>query len=647
MSDAVWRQWRRPPRDVEGPLGAYVLFDGAMSTYMHQLGVPIGTPVEQLNLTSPDLVARVHRRYVEAGCTVVQTNTFMGNRLALERHGLHVDVLGLNRRGVEIARSAARDQASVYGTMGPAMGGYRYGALLQDEERDVLARVYAEQAEALVGAGIDGLVLETFPDLEEALVAIAAVRPILGDLPLVVNLSPEEIGVTRDGVPLAHAFRRIREAGADVVGVNCRLGPYGILRSYEQAGVTAGGPYAAVPNAGILQRSEGDEIAYTGDTEDFSRLMLRIAQLGVQWLGGCCGTTPEYIRALRDALMRAERTSGDADVPAHVHAASRRTTVAVESGAGVYHDGMSVVDIAKERKAIVVELDPPKHLSIGRFLEGAEALARAGADLITMADNSLGSVRVSNMALASLLKQRDIEPLVHVTCRDRNLIGQQSHLMGLAVLGIRNVLLVTGDPSRYGELPGATSVYDVSSMDLTKMVRRLNEGIGFSGQPLKQPSRFVIGTAFNPHVHNFQKAAERLKRKVEAGADFVMTQPVFDADLMEAIAEATRDLGVPVFVGIMPLTSLRNAEFLHHQVPGIRLSDEALRRMRETSPEEAPAVGEAIARELVEMALQRFPGIYLVTPFLRYDMTARLTLHARTLEARLVAEAHGRNGGAF
>ncbi|WP_067850948.1 bifunctional homocysteine S-methyltransferase/methylenetetrahydrofolate reductase [Alicyclobacillus mali (ex Roth et al. 2021)] len=647
MSDAVWRQWRRPPRDVEGPLGAYVLFDGAMSTYMHQLGVPIGTPVEQLNLTSPDLVARVHRRYVEAGCTVVQTNTFMGNRLALERHGLHVDVLGLNRRGVEIARSAARDQASVYGTMGPAMGGYRYGALLQDEERDVLARVYAEQAEALVGAGIDGLVLETFPDLEEALVAIAAVRPILGDLPLVVNLSPEEIGVTRDGVPLAHAFRRIREAGADVVGVNCRLGPYGILRSYEQAGVTADGPYAAVPNAGILQRSEGDEIAYTGDTEDFSRLMLRIAQLGVQWLGGCCGTTPEYIRALRDALMRAERTSGDADVPAHVHAASRRTTVAVESGAGVYHDGMSVVDIAKERKAIVVELDPPKHLSIGRFLEGAEALARAGADLITMADNSLGSVRVSNMALASLLKQRDIEPLVHVTCRDRNLIGQQSHLMGLAVLGIRNVLLVTGDPSRYGELPGATSVYDVSSMDLTKMVRRLNEGIGFSGQPLKQPSRFVIGTAFNPHVHNFHKAVERLKRKVEAGADFVMTQPVFNADLMEAIAEATRDLGVPVFVGIMPLTSVRNAEFLHHQVPGIRLSDEALRRMRETSPEEAPAVGEAIARELVEMALQRFPGIYLVTPFLRYDMTARLTLHARTLEARLVAEAHGRNGGAF
>jgi len=639
MRDAVWRQWRRPPRDVEGPLGAYVIFDGAMSTYLHQLGVPIGTPVEQLNLTSPDLVARVHRRYVESGCTVLQTNTFMGNRIALERHGLTVDVQSLNRRGVEIARSAARDEASVYGTMGPAMGGYRYGALLQDEERDLLARVYAEQAEALVSAGIDGLILETFPDLEEALVAIAAVRPILGDLPLVVNLSPEEIGVTRDGVPLAEAFRRIKAAGADVVGLNCRLGPYGILRSYEQAGVAADGPYAAVPNAGILQRSEGDEIAYTGDTQDFSRLMLRIAQLGVRWLGGCCGTTPEYIRTLRDALMRADREPHGAAIQAETHATSRPS--AVTTGAGAYHDGMSVVDIAREKKAIVVELDPPKHLSIARFLEGAEALAGAGADLITMADNSLGSVRVSNMALASLLKQRGIEPLVHVTCRDRNLIGQQSHLMGLAVLGIRNVLLVTGDPSRYGELPGATSVYDVSSMDLTKMVRRLNEGIGFSGQPLKQPSRFVIGTAFNPHVHNFRKAVERLRRKVEAGADFVMTQPVFDPNLMAAIAEATRDLGVPVFVGIMPLTSARNAEFLHHQVPGIRLSEQALRRMQEAAPEEAPAVGEAIARELVEVAIRLFPGIYLVTPFLRYEMTVRLTEYARSLEATLVSRPHG------
>ncbi|SIS97782.1 bifunctional homocysteine S-methyltransferase/methylenetetrahydrofolate reductase [Alicyclobacillus vulcanalis] len=637
MTDAVWRRWDRPPRDIEGPLGACVLFDGAMSTYVHQLGVPIGTPVEQLNLTAPDLVARVHRQYVEAGCTVVQTNTFMANRMALERHGLTVHVGDLNRRGVEIARSAARDEASVYGTMGPAMGGYRYGALLQDEERAVLASVYREQAEALVGAGVDGLILETFPDLEEALVAIAAVRPIVGDLPLVVNLSPEEIGVTRDGVPLQDAFRRVREAGADVVGLNCRLGPYGILRSYEQAGLEQGGPYAAVPNAGILQRSERDEIAYTGDTQDFSRLMLRIAQMGVRWLGGCCGTTPEYIRALREALLRADGGRTGVLIPAGARDSAERTRV-TRSVDGA-HDGPSVVDIAREKKAIVVELDPPKHLSIARFLQGAEALAAAGADLVTMADNSLGSVRVSNMALASLLKQQQIEPLVHVTCRDRNLIGQQSHLMGLAVLGIRNVLLVTGDPSRYGELPGATSVYDVSSMDLTKMVRRLNEGVGFSGQPLKHPSRFVIGTAFNPHVHNFAKAVDRLRRKVEAGADFVMTQPVFDPELMEAIADATRDLGVPVFIGIMPLTSARNAEFLHYQVPGIRLSEEALRRMQEAAPDEALAVGEAIARELVETAVRLFPGLYLVTPFLRFEMTVRLTQYARALEASLVGSS--------
>jgi homocysteine S-methyltransferase len=284
------------------------------------------------------------------------------------------------------------------------------------------------------------------------------------------------------------------------------------------------------------------------------------------------------------------------------------------------------------RTTVIVELDPPRTLDVTRFLAGAQALAGAGADLITMADNSLGHVRVSNMALAAILKQMGIEPLVHVTCRDRNLLGQQSHLMGLDVLGVHHILLVTGDPTRFGDLPGATAVYDVSSMELTRMVKRLNAGVAFSGQAMRHPAKFVVGTSFNPHVVQFDKALARLRRKVEAGADFVMTQPVFDEGMLERIALATEDLGVPVFIGIMPLVSHRNAQFLHNEVPGIQIPAPVLARMEMAPAESAAEEGLAVAMELVDTAAQYFRGLYFITPFLRYDLTARLTSYARERE---------------
>ncbi|WP_326492565.1 bifunctional homocysteine S-methyltransferase/methylenetetrahydrofolate reductase [Alicyclobacillus dauci] len=395
------------------------------------------------------------------------------------------------------------------------------------------------------------------------------------------------------------------------------------------------GTFAAVPNGGILQRSENDALSYTGDEQNFADVMLEIAKLGVTWLGGCCGTTPAHIRVLVERLQELGAVGELADFNSPVR---KRESDANRTPARVVEEtpyevirpmGESLVDKLKTQATVIVELDPPKTLECERFIQGARELRAAGADMITMADNSLGTVRVSNMALASMLKQFGIEPLVHVTCRDRNLIGQQSHLMGLHVLGIRNILLITGDPSRYGDLPGASSVYDVSSIDLTKMVRRLNEGVGFSGKQLKKPAQFVIGTAFNPHVRNFPKAVERLRRKVEAGADYVMTQPVYDERTMEQIALATRDLGVPVMIGIMPLTSLRNAEFLHHQVPGITIPEDVLLAMREATPDQAGEAGYQLAERLCDAALSYFRGIYLVTPFLKYDLTVRLTQHIR------------------
>jgi 5,10-methylenetetrahydrofolate reductase len=299
----------------------------------------------------------------------------------------------------------------------------------------------------------------------------------------------------------------------------------------------------------------------------------------------------------------------------------------------------SIVEKVKTDRTIICEWDPPKDLDISGFLQGAKRLAAAGADAITMADNSLATARMSNMALGAILKQKlDIEPIVHVACRDRNLLGQQSHLMGLHALDIDQILVITGDPTRMGDLPGASSVYDVNSIELIRLVKRLNEGISFSGKVLKEKAHFVVGAAFNPHVRNLDASVRRLEKKVEAGADFIMTQPVFDAKMIEKVHEATRHLGVPVFLGIMPLTGHRNALFLHHEVPGIRIPEEVLKRMEACSgKEEGKREGMAVACELLEAALRHFKGIYLITPFSFWWMTEELIHFIRDHDSRSIA----------
>jgi methionine synthase I (cobalamin-dependent)/5,10-methylenetetrahydrofolate reductase len=695
------------PADLLGTLRVRPLIgDGAMATLLHQSGVPIRTCFESLCLTRPELVCDVHRAYISAGADVIQTNTFSGHRLGLARYGLQAQVEEINRAAVRIAREAAevaRDadvtprRVFVLGTMGStadlgtADGLHAHEIDTRDSRWDThrlrsapdrtvdtsasgLRALYEEQATALLAEGVDGILLETFPDLDEMLLAIETVRS-LTPLPIVANLSPDAIGVTRDGHALDEAFAAMRQAGADVVGLNCRLGLSGILRSYEELALNPRLIYAAVPNGGMLHLVEGD-YSFTGSTDYFADILTKLVQRGVSFVGGCCGTTPEHIRALAQRLQsnegvaaswvdsptdrqtgRADQTTGPASGISASHltdAGGYRVTVQPSvtdrdqaevvrvrgvlatrdarrpRGFDPLHD--SLVHRARRQVTVIVELDPPRTLSVSRYLEGARQLTAAGADAITIADNSLGTVRVSNMAIASLLKAEGIEPLVHVTCRDRNLIGQQSHLMGLHVLGIHHILLVTGDPSRFGDLPGATSVYDVSSIELTKMVKRLNEGIAFSGQPLKQPSRFVVGTSFNPHVLHFDKAIDRLRRKLDAGADFVMTQPMFDPRMFERIARATEEFGVPVFVGVMPLTSARNAQFLHNEVPGIHIPEHVLERMNAAPSEAAAAEGLRIAEALIAEALHHFNGIYLITPFLRYELTVQLTEFIRTAE---------------
>ncbi len=589
-----------------------IIGDGAMATQLYQMGVPVGVCYEELCVSNPHLVHDVHAAYYAAGARLLETNTFGANRDSLSRYGLEHKVTRINRAAVAIAREAARDDAFVVGSIGSIIAGR-----VRNKQMDGYRDQFEEQAIALLHAGVDGVMLETFLDLDELLLAVELIRS-LTDVPIIAQLATLEVGRTRDGYTLTEAFRQLHQAGADVIGLNCRLGPAEVLRSLESAVVPDGAILSAFPNAGRLGLSDG-EYAYKSSPGYFADSALKLREQGVRLIGGCCGTTPAHIRAMAEAL------AGLHPLPRvnPPRVADERPADAVRVSE---RQKPSIVELVKERHTVIVEFDPPKDLDIDDFLQGCCELHKAGADAITLADNSLANVRMSNMALGAIMKtQLGVDPLVHIACRDRNLIGQQSHLMGLHALGIDQVLVVTGDPSRFGDLPGASSVFDVTSFDLIRMVKQLNEGFSFSGRPLKQKAQFIVGAAFNPHVRQLEAAVQRLERKVEAGADYIMTQPVYDAETIVAIHEATRHIPIPIFLGIMPLTSLRNAEFLHNEVPGIKLSPMALERMRRVQGEAARREGIAMAKELIDVALPYFRGIYLITPFNYYRMTVELT----------------------
>jgi methionine synthase I (cobalamin-dependent)/5,10-methylenetetrahydrofolate reductase len=597
--------------------------DGAMGTYLYQMGFPVGKSYEELNLLQPDVIRDVHRRYVAAGARVIETNTFSANREKLSKYGLEREVGAINRAGVKLARDAAGGDAYVVGAIGSIRAGKRKNVRTAQVEKAL-----QEQLTALLDSGVDGVLLETFYDLEELLLALKLVRRV-SDLPAICQFATDGTGATQDGVPLREAFLRLQDAGADVVGFNCRSGPNGIMRAIEKLSVPDGLFLSAFPNAGMPDYVDG-RYSFAATPEYFGESAKRFADLGVRIVGGCCGTTPEHIAAVAQALRSYEPGSAPQPAP---QPAPRPATVgakpaAVPEAAGTARPPLepSLVDLVRKRHTVIVELDPPRDLSTEKFMAGAAALKEAGADALTLADNSMAVTRMSNLALGYLVRaQVGLRPLIHIACRDRNLIGTQSHMMGLHALGIDHVLAVTGDPAKFGDLPGSSSVYDLTSFEIIRMIKQLNDGIAFSGKPLKQRAQFVVGAAFNPNVKHLDKAIQRLERKIEAGADFIMTQPVYDAKLIERIAESTRHLNVPIFIGIMPLASGRNAEYLHNEVPGIQLSDEVRARMAGLEGEEGRRVGVQIAKELLDTAMSHFNGIYLITPFLAYEMSAELT----------------------
>jgi len=608
--------------DLREKLSSSILVgDGAMGTYLYQIGFPVGISYEELNLSQPEIIERVHREYYEAGARFIETNTYSANRERLSKYGLEAEVEQINRAGVDIARRAVGDDAYVIGSVGSIRAGKRKNIRTSQIEVD-----FAQQIEVLTGSSVDGILLETFYDLDEILIALKITRNY-SDLPVICQLAMEDVGRTSDGFQVSEAFEQLIAAGADIVGFNCRTGPNGIMRVLEKTNIPSHVPISVFPNAGIPDYIDG-RYRYVSTPTYFAESAKRFADLGARVIGGCCGTTPAHIQAMAEALSNYVPNEPMDDLSTKRQSASITVAEPINRPEIQFpvKEELSIIELVKKRHTVIVELDPPRDLDITKFMAGAAALKIARADAITMADNSLAVTRMSNMALGSLIKDKvGIRPLIHIACRDRNLIGTQSHLMGLDALGIDHVLAVTGDPAKFGDLPGSSSVYDLTSFEIIRMIKQLNEGTAFSGKPLKQKAKFIVGAAFNPNVKHLDKAVQRLERKIKAGADYIMTQPVYDPDIMERIHDMTRHLAIPIFIGIMPLATGRNAEYLHNEVPGIQLSDEVRRRMNGLEKEEGRQMGNQIAKELLDAAMPLFNGIYIITPFLNYEMSVDLT----------------------
>ncbi|TCS95819.1 bifunctional homocysteine S-methyltransferase/methylenetetrahydrofolate reductase [Hazenella coriacea] len=599
--------------------------DGAMATYLYQQGAPVGHCTEEIVLSNPKLIAQVHLEYYQAGARLIETHTYGANRERLTRYGLENKVTRLNREAVHVARQSVPNDAFVVGTIGSICAGR-----VSHYDEDLYGDLYEEQAIALLHAGVDGLLLETFLDLKEALIAVDVIRP-LTDLPIILQLSMIGVGRTRDAYTLSEAFQLLAEHGVDGIGLNCRQGPVEMLRNLEKVIVPENLLLSAFPNAGRLGMNEG-KLNYPSSPLHFKETAQLLVDQGIRLIGGCCGTTPAHIANLSEAIQSltpVNRVNPAEDVWKTTH----------HPPIQVKRSRPTIVEKVKKERTIICEWDPPRDLDISQFLLGAERLHQVGVDSITMADNSLATARMSNLALGAIVKsQLGVDPLLHVACRDRNLLGQQSHLMGLHALGIDQILVITGDPTRMGDLPGANSIYDVTSIEFIHMVKELNKGISFSGKNLNQSAQFVVGAAFNPHVRQMEAAVQRLSKKVEAGADFVMTQPVYDSKKLIEVYEATKEIEIPTFIGVMPLTGERNALYLHNEVPGIKIPQEVLQRMEHKHGEEGRKEGIIIAKELLDLAMEKFHGIYLITPFSFYEMTEELTQYIRQKDQKRMKE---------
>jgi methionine synthase / methylenetetrahydrofolate reductase(NADPH) len=589
-----------------------VLCDGAMGTLLYAKGVFINRCYDELNLSQPDLIRSIHHEYLQAGAEIIETNTFGGNSFRLARHTLADRVRDINHAGARLAREAAKSfDVWVAGSVGPL--GIRIeplGKTSLEEARDS----FREQIAALTEGGVDLLILETFGYLEELHQAILAARDVNPKLPVVAQVTIDEDGNCLDGSDPETFGAKLQEWGADVIGCNCSVGPVDMLDAIERVRTVTALPLSAQPNAGIPRSVEGRNI-YLCSPEYMASYARKFVIAGVKLVGGCCGTTPEHIRVMKAALRAGEaRSKTTIAQPTAAHAAP----VAVPAFPLEQRSALGA-KLAAGEFVTMVEIVPPKGTDINKEIDGARFLKSVGVDAINIPDSPRASARMSNQAL-SILIQREvgIEAVLHYTCRDRNVLCIQSDLLGAAATGIRNLICITGDPPKMGGYPDATAVFDVDAIGLVNIVHNLNRGLDIGGNPIGLGTPFVIGVGANPGVPNIDEEIRRFEYKVEAGAEYAVTQPVFDLALLENFLRRIEHCRIPVVAGIWPLVSVRNAEFMKNELR-VSVPDSIVERMaRAANPEAARAEGVAIAREMLSALRHLVQGAQISAPQGRY-----------------------------
>lgn len=601
-----------------------VLADGAMGTMLYARGIYINRCYDYLNLESPNLIQEIHLEYLQSGCELIETNTFGANRIRLKAHGLDHQVSEINRAACEIAKRAiaqysekSMKTAWVGGSMGPlGVNSEPFGPVSHEEA----VSIFEEQARAL-DPGVDLYILETFTHLTQLQAAVEGVRkvskkPIVG----MMTVTDEGTSLLQESAETMIPF--LDKLDMEVIGLNCSTGPSAILDVLEVFRPQTKKFLAAFPNAGVPKQVGGRYI-YLSTPEYFGSFTKKFITLGLNLIGGCCGTTPTHMRRARDAVVATGHSS---------RTQSKIESVAKEAPqvdiTPVEKKSRLSAKIHSGKFAVSVEIDPPKGTAFAKALEASRQCYEAGVDCINIADGPRASARMSPMSMAVILEREvGIETIIHYCCRDRALLGMQSDLLGANALGLRNVLIITGDPPKLGDYPESASVYDVDAIGLTKIVNRLNRGMDVAGNPIGKPTSFFQGVGCNPGSLNFEEEMIRLEKKIEAGAEYVLTQPVYDHETFEKFLKAYQKFSkrIPILIGICPLASLKNAEFLHNEVPGMQIPDGILKRMaKPESPELQRAEGILIAREALSEFRKDVQGTYVMPPFNKADIALQV-----------------------
>src|SRR6266850_2502279 len=592
---------------------AYI-FDGAMGTMLYSKGIYINRSYDELNLVAADLVREVHSEYVRAGADIIETNTFGANVNKLQPYGLEANAREINVKAARIAREAAGNRAYVAGAVGPL--GLRiepYGPTSFDEAKEM----FTAQISALLEGGVDLFVLETFSDISELHQAIRAVRALC-DLPIVAQVTIQMDGNTLFGATPEVFTKRLDEWGADIIGLNCGVGPAIVLSAIEKMRPLTTKKLSAQPNAG-LPRDVGGRQIYMCSPEYMAEYSRRIVQAGAKFVGGCCGSTPAHIKMIADAIRQFSPRIQQVSVAEAVKVAVHELKPPDVNVVPAEERSNWARKIARGEFVTTVEVLPPKGCDPWKTLDAIRLLKDAGVDGVNIPDGPRAQTRMGAMATAILVEREiGIESVLHYCCRDRNLLGMMSDLLGAAALGLHNLLLITGDPPKMGPYPDATAVFDIDAIGLTNMVNKLNHGLDLGNNPTGQPTAFCIGVGVNPGAINPDEEISRFEYKVEAGAQYAITQPVFDTDQLRDFIESIEHVKIPIVAGIWPLVSFRNAEFMHNEVPGVRVTPAIMERMRDASAiskEAGRDEGLKIARESLLEVRDQIQGVQVSAPF--------------------------------